>query len=58
MRGRHGSNLTRRDFAILNARLDKLEGVGRHRRPHRHGRGHGGRPYSITTTTTTHVDPR
>lgn len=49
MRARHHSNLTRADFALLNTRLDALEGV----RP-RHGRAAGrGGPHQITTTTTT-----
>lgn len=47
LRARHHSNLTRADFALLNARLDALEGV--RRAP---GRGRGG-PHTITTTTTT-----
>ena len=51
MRARHGSNLTRADFEVLNARLDALEGV-RHR--HRRGADHGrSGPHQITTTTTT-----
>ena len=61
MRDRHGSNLTRRDFAILNARLDRLEGVGAHHRVRRHRQVrkiHHRRGATTITTTTTTVEHR